>query len=222
MQRDQHGSCCGKIGDGDKDESAADPYQSGYCAYYSDGSTWGAPSNARLPVPSATCMQNGYAETQNKKMPPCHWVASAYNPTTKVNGLCAGDREACSKLTQDQCKTINWSSPKAGGWSKYVLPMNQFGPLIATEFGTFDCSSPFIKTLLKYMGENDISYTAWALWPQNSGGPGGLGACGYPSTMTPETGNGDFRKCLDRSSCEQLIQPSKWAGQLIFKDLMSH
>jgi hypothetical protein len=88
---------------------------------------------------------------------------------------------------------MDWNSPKAGGWSTYVLPMNQFGPLIATEFGTFDCSSAFVKTLLKYATENQISYTAWALWPQDSGGPGGLGACGYPSVMTPVPGTtGDF------------------------------
>jgi hypothetical protein len=93
----------------------------------------------------------------------------------------------------------------------------------AAEFGSFDCSSPFVKTLLTYLNEHGISYTAWALWPQNSGGPGGLGACGYPSVMTSATeGPGDFRQCLDLTGCQQLIQPLPWAGQVIYDDLMSH
>ncbi|MET0594003.1 MAG: cellulase family glycosylhydrolase [Polyangiaceae bacterium] len=217
----QHGSCCGKIG-ASSDESASDPYQAGYCSYYADGTTWGAPSNAPLPVPGGlSCGKNGYAATQDKKMPPCHWVAAAYNPATKSNGLCAGDRTICNPLSQSACNAVDPYSPAAGGWSNYVLPMHQYGPLIATEFGTFDCSSPYVTTLLKYMTAQDISYTAWALWPQNSGGPGGLGACGYPSTMAPVT-SGDFRTCLNATSCTSTISPLPWAGSAVFDDLAKH
>lgn len=217
----QHGACCGQIGAGDTDLSATDPYESGYCAYYPDNSVYGKASGAALPG-GASCIQNGYAASQDKKMPPCHWVATAYNPATKTNGLCGGDRSVCSALGQTACNAMDWNSPKSGGWSTYVLPMNQFGPLIATEFGTFDCSSAFVKTLLKYATENQISYTAWALWPQDSGGPGGLGACGYPSVMTPVPGTtGDFRQCFDSAGCASLVQPQRWAGKLIFSDLMS-
>ena len=217
----QHGACCGQIGAGDTDLSATDPYQSGYCEWYPDGSVYGKPSGAALPG-SSSCVQNGYAASQDKKLPPCHWVDSAYNPTTKQNGLCAGDRSVCSKLDKAACDAMDWNSSKAGGWSTYVLPMNRFGPLIATEFGSFDCSSPFVKTLLKYLSQNKISYTAWALWPQDSGGPGGLGACGYPSVMTPVPGQtGDFRQCLDTAGCTSLIQPLRWAGKLIYADLLS-
>ena len=217
----QHGACCGQIGAGDTDLSATDPYESGYCAYYPDNSVYGKASGAALPG-GASCIQNGYAASQDKKMPPCHWVATAYNPATKTNGLCGGDRSVCSALSQTACNAMDWNSPKSGGWSTYVLPMNQFGPLIATEFGTFDCSSAFVKTLLKYATENQISYTAWALWPQDSGGPGGLGACGYPSVMTPVPGTtGDFRQCFDSAGCTSLVQPQRWAGKLIFSDLMS-
>jgi hypothetical protein len=218
----QHGSCCGNIGAGATDESATDPYQSGYCAYYPNGDIWGEPSNAPLPG-GASCMQKGYAETVDKKMPPCHWVDTAFNPSTGGSGICAGDREACSALSKEACDQLDWSTPQAGGWSKYVLPMDQYGPLIASEFGSFDCSSPFVKTLLTYLNEHEISYTAWALWPQNSGGPGGLGACGYPSVMTSATeGPGDFRQCLDLAGCQQLIQPLPWAGKAVYDDLMSH
>lgn len=218
----QHGACCGNIGAGATDESVSDPYESGFCSYYRDGTTWGSPSNAPLPVPGGmTCGKNGYAETQNKKMPPCQWVSTAYNPATKSNGLCAGDRTICNPLSESACKAIDPFSPAAGGWSAHVLPMHQFGPLIATEFGTFDCSSPYVAALLQYMTAQEISYTAWALWPQNSGGPGGLGACGYPSIMTPST-SGDYRTCLDSGACTSLIAPLPWAGSAVYSDLMSH
>jgi hypothetical protein len=215
----QHGSCCGAIGASGEDESASDPYQAGYCAYYPGGETWGQASGAALPG-GAECIQNGYAATQDKKMPPCHWVEVAFNPATGQPGLCAGDRQACSHLDRSACDAMDWSSFEAGGWSRYVLPMAEYGPLIATEFGTFDCSSPFVTTFLRYMREHDISYTAWALWPQNSGGPGGLGACGYPSVMSPSS-SGDFRECHELTSCESLISPMPWAGEAVYQDITS-
>jgi hypothetical protein len=218
----QHGACCGKIGAGTTDESAADPYESAFCSYYADGTTWGTPSGAPLPVPGGmTCGKNGYAATQDKKMPPCQWVATAYNPATKSNGLCAGDRTICNSRSESACKATDPTSPAAGGWSEYVLPMHAYGPLIATEFGTFDGSSAYVNALLAYMTAQDISYTSWALWPQNSGGPGGLGACGYPSVMTPSS-SGDFRGCTTASGCASVIAPQPWAGSAVFHDLMSH
>jgi hypothetical protein len=213
----QHGSCCGQIGASGSDQSASDPYQAGYCAYYPNGMTWGEPSSSPLPG-GASCIHKGYAETQDKKMPPCHWVQNANNPKTGAKGLCAGDRTLCGSLSKAQCDQVDQASPEAGGWSKYVLPMSHFGPLIATEFGTFDCSSPYVTKLLDYMRDFDISYTAWALWPQNSGGPGGLGACGYPSVMR-SSASGDFRQCLDRAACAALIKPLPWAGEKIFSDI---
>ena len=168
-----------------------------------------------------TCGSTGYAPTQDKKMPPCTWVAGAYNPMTRSNGLCAGDRTICNPLSRSACQAVDPSSPAAGGWSQYVLPMNQFGPLIATEFGTFDGSSPYVTALLKYVAAEDISYTAWALWPQNGGGPGGLGACGYPSVMSP-TSSGDFRACTSASSCTSLLAPQPWGGSAVFADLTNH
>jgi len=217
----QHGSCCGDIGSAGTDLSATDPYESGFCSYYKDGSVWGSPTGASLPG-GKTCTNNGYAATQDKKMPPCTWVASAYNPATKGLGLCAGDRTICNSLGQSDCAKVDWASPSAGGWSKYALPMAKYGPLIATEFGSFDCSSGFVKTLLDYMNRFDISYTAWALWPQNSGGPPGLGSCGYPAVMTPAADPGDFHQCFDGGACMSLMQPLPWAGMATFHDLASH
>jgi hypothetical protein len=217
----QHGACCGDIGASGTDLSASDPYQSGFCSYYKDGSVWGQPSGTALPG-GKTCTNKGYAATQDKKMPPCTWVPNAWNPATNALGLCAGDRTLCGPKTQAECQAVDWSSPSAGGWSRFVLPMAKYGPLIATEFGSFDCSSPYVTTLLQYMARFEISYTAWALWPQNSGGPEGLGSCGYPSVMTPVADPGDFHGCFDAASCAQLMQPLPWAGAATHSDLMSH
>ncbi|MEY4576900.1 MAG: hypothetical protein RL701_1603 [Pseudomonadota bacterium] len=217
----QHGACCGEIGASGADQSITDPYQSGFCSYYKDGTVWGAASGTALPG-GKTCTNKGYAATQDKKMPPCTWVAAAWNPSTKGLGLCAGDRTVCGSKNEAECLATDASLPTAGGWSRYVLPMAKFGPLVATEFGSFDCSSPFVNTLLAYMNKFGISYTAWALWPQNSGGPEGLGSCGYPSTMTPAADPGDFRQCFNESGCDSLMQPLPWAGAATHKDLLSH
>lgn len=217
----QHGACCGEVGAAGSDLSASDPYESAFCSYYPDGTTWGAASGAALPT-GTTCSNRGYAPTADKKMPPCTWVAGAFNPRTGTPGLCAGDRALCNDKGQADCESVDPGSPAAGGWSQYVLPMAAYGPLIATEYGSFDCSSPYVKTLLAYMDRFGISYTAWALWPQNSGGPAGLGSCGYPSVMTPSAAPGDFRSCIDAGDCAALLEPLPWSGVATHDDLMSH
>jgi aryl-phospho-beta-D-glucosidase BglC (GH1 family) len=217
----QHGACCGDIGAAGTDLSSTDPYESGFCSFYKDGTDRGAPSGAALPG-GKSCTNAGYAATQDKKMPPCTWVASAFNPKTGAAGLCAGDRTICNAKTEAECTAVDWASPGAGGWSKYVLPMAKYGPLIATEFGSFDCSSGYVKTLLKYMEKFGISYTAWALWPQNSGGPPGLGSCGYPAVMMPSADPGDFRQCFDAAGCKSMMKPLPHAGAAVFQDLQSH
>jgi len=225
----QHGSCCGAIGGtSDGDQSKNDKYESGYCLFAT-----GQPSNSPVPIPSGDsgehyCNDIGYAPTQNKKSPPCIWVTTAYNPTTGGLGVCAGDQDYCGGMSQSTCQNMqnNWSSNQAGGWSSYVLPMAQYGPLVATEFGTFDCSSPFVTTFLNYCKTYSISYTAWAMWPQNSGGPG-AGACGYPSVIQPTGGTIDnscgYGKCSPNcettSGCQQMINPLGWAGTIIFQDM---
>jgi len=101
--------------------------------------------------------------------------------------------------------------------------MAQYGPIIASEHGSFDCSSAFEYALTSWMEKFGISYTAWALWPQNSGGPG-QGACGYPSIMVPSAGVSDgFGKgpnnCLTLDSCAKLLVPLEWSGQVVYKDI---
>jgi len=223
----QHGSCCGQIGS-TTDLSATDPYESAFCLYPPTNSQGQpVPSNSPLPV-QGTCNDIGYATTQNKKSPPCVWAPNAHLPNdTSRNGLCAGDRSECEGLSQTQCNQLNsnWSNPNAGGWSKYVLPMQKYGALIASEFGTFDCSSPFTVQFLKWARQYGVSYTAWALWPQNSGGPG-AGACGYPSVMTPTGDVSDgFGKgspnCDTQQGCNSLVKPLPFSAPLIVKDINS-
>jgi len=223
----QHGACCGAIG-ATSDDSATDKYESAFCQFPPPN-----PSMSPLPIPSSdagehSCNTLGYAATQNKKAPPCIWVSTAFNPRTGGTGVCAGDQDYCANLDQSTCqsKQQQWSMNTTGGWSSYVLPMQKYGPLIATEFGTFDCSSPFVTTFLAYMRQFSISYTAWAMWPQNSGGPG-AGACGYPSVIQPTGGNLDascgYGKCSPNcetaSGCQQMIKAQGWAGTKIFDDM---
>jgi len=220
----QHGSCCGAIGSS-SDMSAGDEFESAFCQYAPANYT---ASQSDLPIPASVsagskkCDSTGYANTQDKKAPPCIWAPKA----NKGAGLCAGDKAACQGKSQSDCSAVQWSSATAGGWSSYVLPMQQYGPLVATEFGTFDCSSPFTKAFLTWTTQFGVSYTAWALWPQNSGGPGS-GACGYPSVIIPTGGALDascaFGKCTPncttQSGCDQDIKPIGWSGQLIFADM---
>jgi len=222
----QHGACCGQIGSS-SDLSIADPYQSAFCQYPANSN----PSNSPLPIPSGdsgskVCDSTGYATTQDKKAPPCVWAANAI--ANGKTGVCAGDKAACANKTQSTCSSTDWSTSTAGGWSSYVLPMAKYGPLVATEFGPFDCSSPFTTTFVKWTKQFGVSYTAWALWPQNSGGPGS-GACGYPSVMEPSGGPLDascaFGKCspncVTLSGCQQLIKPMGWSGKVVYNDIAS-
>jgi hypothetical protein len=234
----QHGACCGEIGT-TEDKSVEDPYQSAFCMFppmsgnngaYNSNGGGSAPapvaSNSALPLANKMCDTTGYAITVNKKSPPCVWVPQARKPGNTTLGLCAGDRDECDFLTQEQCdqKNANLHEPTSGGWSKYVLPMQaSFGPLIATEFGSFDCSSPFVSSFTKWARQFGVSYTAWALWPQNSGGPG-AGACGYPSVMAPTNSDSDgFGKgansCQTREGCAQLLKPLPFAGKVISDDI---
>jgi len=221
----QHGACCGQVGSS-SDLSATDPYQSAFCLYPpTDGNGTPVPSYSSIPVPNHSCDTTGYAETQNKKAPPCVWAPFAKKPGSSQVGLCAGDRDECDGLTQSACnqKNANWNVSTSGGWSKYVYPMAKYGPLIATEFGPFDCSSPFTTQFLRFTTNYQIPYTAWALWPQNSGGPG-AGACGYPSVMFPSAGDSDgFGKgnpnCQTSSGCTSMLKPLAWSAQLVAQDI---
>jgi hypothetical protein len=227
----QHGTCCGEVGV-DKDLSKEDPYHVGYCRYFQKGTPdKPAPNMSYLPSSTTslpvTCGHIGYERTRSMGMPPCRWIDNAFNPNG-ARGLCVGQPDVCEPLSKEQCDALDRGTPAAGGWSRYVLPMTKFGPIIATEFGSFDCSSPFVSEFMEYSDKYDVSYTAWALWPQNNGGTLEMGACSYPSINEPfpnlntpyET---DFKVCRNLGECVKAMgQPMRWAGRVIFENIRKH
>ncbi len=227
----QHGTCCGPVGV-QTDLSKDDPYHLTYCRYFENG-TPSAPSPfysylpSSLPNDPMICGNIGYEPTRPMGMPPCEWIPNAYNPNGG-SGLCVGQPDVCEPLTQAQCQAMDRSSPEAGGWSRYVLPMAKYGPVIATEFGSFDCSSPFVTAFMKYSDTYNISYTAWALWPQINGGTLTMGSCSYPAINEafPNLNQPyltDFKVCRNLADCEKaMAQPMRWAGQVVFEDLRKH
>ena len=227
----QHGTCCGEVGV-DKDLSKDDPYHQGYCRYFKNG-TAASPMPLVSYLPSSgpndpmICGNIGYERTRPMGMPPCRWIANAYNPNG-TSGLCVGQPDVCEPLTKDECDAVDRASPTAGGWSRYVLPMAKYGPVIATEFGAFDCSSPFVTEFMNYSDTYGVSYTAWALWPQNNGGTLNMGSCSYPAVNEAfpnlnKPYDTDFKACRNLSDCIKAIgQPMRWAGQAVFENIRKH
>ena len=227
----QHGTCCGEVGV-DKDLSKDDPYHQTYCRYFKNGTpSLPAPLVSYLPSSGPNdpmiCGQIGYERTRPMGMPPCRWIATAYNPNGGP-GLCVGQPDVCEPLTKEQCDVVDRGSPDAGGWSRYVLPMTKFGPVIATEFGSFDCSSPFVSEFKSYSDTFGVSYTAWALWPQNNGGTLNMGSCSYPAVNEAfpnlnKPYDTDFKACRNLSDCVKAMgQPMRWAGQAVFENIRKH
>lgn len=148
-------------------------------------------------------------------------VISGYPGTreyvVKTKGVCAGDKIHCTNLNEFQCKSVNWNSPSSGGWSKYALPMAYYGPVIATDHGSFDCSSAFEYTLTSWMSKFGISYTARVLLPQNSGSSV-ESVCGYPSMAF---GKG-IHDCVTSEGCTAILEPKGWSGKVVFNDIQKN
>ena len=227
----QHGTCCGDVGV-DKDLSKDDPYHLTYCRYFKNGTPsapapWFSYLPSSLPADPVICGHIGYEPTRPMGMPPCRWSANAYNPNGG-SGLCVGQPDVCEPMSKEQCDAVDRASPAAGGWSRYVLPMTKYGPAIATEFGSFDCSSPFVSELMDYSDTHGISYTAWALWPQNNGGTLNMGSCSYPAINEafPNLNSPyltDFKACRNLSDCVKAMgQPMRWAGHAVFENMRKH
>jgi hypothetical protein len=68
-------------------------------------------SQPSLPV---YCGVIGYEPTRPMGMPPCKWIANAYNPKGGT-GMCVGQPDVCEPLGKDQCDAVDRSSPNAAG-----------------------------------------------------------------------------------------------------------
>jgi len=64
-------------------------------------------------------------------------------------------------------------------WARAFGTVHLRYPLIATEFGTFDCSTGYVTQFLNYAAMYDISWTAWAWYPAS---------CEFPSIITDWNG----------------------------------
>lgn len=221
----QHGSCCGQVTDetGSTDLSATDPYYQTFCTFYEKGGqatdydawTQTEPSNTYLYPKEASgastkCQSHGLTSTVPNKMPPCKWKDITVGDKT---GICTGDTSICLPITDSTACDANTTQ---AGWDQNLGTIAQYGPIIMTEFGTYDCSTPYIDALLTYAEQHGIAWTAWSIWLQNSGGGINNGACGYPSIIMNDNVTGGSLKgcrpaatlqdggCMEQSLCTSM------------------
>lgn len=228
----QHASCCGIVtDDSQNDLSKTDPYYNTNCSYffdhrsqkpkYFDYDTWSKLGicdytetqlypykSGTDPPQQITCSGPGVSSSDQDKLPPCNWID--YNILDGQTGYCAGDTNVCKNYT-NQTDCNNNKIP--AGWDKNLF-IKKYGPMFMTEFGTYDCSTPFVSRLLDWAQKNNVGWTVWALWPGNSGGPGTSGNCGFPSVIreTPAMNLSCSNNC-------EAIKPLGRYGELI-KDFM--
>lgn len=64
-------------------------------------------------------------------------------------------------------------------WSYAFGTLAKTYPVIATEFGGFDCTTKYYESFTTYANQNDISWTAWGWWVQG---------CDFPSVISDWSG----------------------------------
>jgi hypothetical protein len=64
-------------------------------------------------------------------------------------------------------------------WDRAFGALAATDPIIATEFGNYDCSPGYYKAFVDYAQAHKISWTAWAWYP---------GGCGFPGIITDSKG----------------------------------
>ena len=229
------------------DQSIFDPYERAYCNFpgkisnrnlYQDnmkGKAFSIPSssgNYYFDLPAATqntdlavmkC-DHSFNKSQSKKLPPCQFEDRLIDARTGTQfvGTYVGD---CSTEIVNALSSKKFNVP-ASGWSKYFLGMQKYGPLIATAFGTFDCSLPYITAFLEYAEMNSMSWIAFGIQPylpylmyKNNLNPCNLSCLSIPA-LSPANGTGyvksvlatqkrigNYMECLDRKNCSLVLTP---------------
>jgi len=229
------------------DQSIFDPYEKAYCNFpgkisnrntYQDnmkGKAFSIPSpegNQYFDLPSATqntdlnmmkC-DHSFNKSQSKKLPPCQFDDRLIDARTGTEyvGTYIGD---CPNHVVKALKSKKFDVPSSG-WNKYFLGMRKYGPVIATAFGTFDCSLPYIKAFLEYAEMNSLSWVAFGIQPymphlmyKKNLNPCNL-SCLTISALSPAIGEkrvksvlpsgkriGNYMECADRQNCSLVLTP---------------
>jgi aryl-phospho-beta-D-glucosidase BglC (GH1 family) len=66
----------------------------------------------------------------------------------------------------------DYPGKQADDWDRAFGALAQTDPVIATEFGNYDCSKGYYQAFVDYARAHKISWTAWAWFPGNCGFPG--------------------------------------------------
>lgn len=69
----------------------------------------------------------------------------------------------------------NYPGKQAADWDRAFGALAQTDPVIATEFGNYDCSKGFYESFVTYARTHRISWSAWAWFP---------GGCGFPAIVS--------------------------------------
>ncbi|HEX7477304.1 MAG TPA: hypothetical protein VF331_05820 [Polyangiales bacterium] len=85
----QHGARCGEIGAGGSDLGASDPYESGFCSFYKDGTQWDSASGAALPG-GKSCTNRGARSALSG-----HRAAAGHVALSRRTSADAGGRRRC-------------------------------------------------------------------------------------------------------------------------------
>jgi hypothetical protein len=73
----------------------------------------------------------------------------------------------------------NFPGKQPNDWDRAFGALAATDPVIATEFGNFDCSKGYYQAFVDYAKARRISWTAWAWYP---------GGCGFPGLITDSKG----------------------------------
>jgi hypothetical protein len=165
-----------------------------------------------------------FNKSQSKKLPPCQFDDRLIDARTGTQyvGTYIGD------CPTDVVKALNskkFNIPSSG-WNKYFLGMQKYGPIIATAFGTFDCSIPYLIAFLDYAEMYSLSWVAFGVQPylpyrmyKNNLNPCNL-SCLTISALSPidkkkqvqsvlpsKKRIGNYMECLVRKNCSYVLSP---------------
>jgi aryl-phospho-beta-D-glucosidase BglC (GH1 family) len=73
----------------------------------------------------------------------------------------------------------DYPGKQPGDWDRAFGSLAKTDPIIATEFGNYDCSKGYYQSFVDFARAHNISWTAWAWFP---------GGCGFPGIVTDWNG----------------------------------